>query len=264
MKIKNILICGLVLLGMVGCDDFESVNTNPDSTNKVTSAMLATELLRDITTYKNGNGKDFIRDELLAKYLSWTEANDIDLAFNLLGGANYDALRDLRNASKMIDFATNDELKNSYTALSHFVRVFFFFNLTMQVGDIPYSEALRAEDEEVYFPKYDSQKDVFLGLLNELDEADRLFSAGTNFEGDYIYGGDVTKWRKAVNVMQLKLLLNLYKKVDDPDLKVRERINEIINNRPVFESSADNFQVVYSNKAGQKYPYFKEINSFVV
>ena len=47
--------------------------------------------------------------------------------------------------------------------------------------------------------------------------------------------------------MQLKLLLNLYKKVDDPDLKVRERINEIINNRPVFESSADNFQVVYSN-----------------
>ena len=73
----------------------------------------------------------------------------------------------------------------------------------------------------------------------------------------------MTKWRKAVNVMQLKLLLNLYKKVDDPDLKVRERINEIINNRPVFESSADNFQVVYSNKAGQKYPYFKEINSFV-
>ena len=71
------------------------------------------------------------------------------------------------------------------------------------MGDIPYSEALRAEDEEVYFPKYDSQKDVFLGLLNELDEADRLFSAGTNFEGDYIYGGDVTKWRKAVNVMQL-------------------------------------------------------------
>ena len=70
---------------------------------------------------------------MLAKYLSWTEANDIDLAFNLLGGANYDALRDLRNASKMIDFATNDELKNSYTALSHFVRVFFFFNLTMQV-----------------------------------------------------------------------------------------------------------------------------------
>lgn len=59
MKIKNILICGLVLLGMVGCGDFESVNTNPDSTNKVTSAMLATELLRDITTYKKWEWKGF-------------------------------------------------------------------------------------------------------------------------------------------------------------------------------------------------------------
>ena len=155
MKIKNILICGLVLLGMIGCDDFESVNTNPDSTNKVTSAMLATELLRDITTYKNGNGKDFIRDELLAKYLSWTEANDIDLAFNLLGGANYDALRDLRNASKMIDFATNDELKNSYTALSHFVRVFFFFNLTMQVGDIPNFPTRRHLHQKMEFFRVD-------------------------------------------------------------------------------------------------------------
>ena len=72
MKIKNILICGLVLLGVMGCDDFESVNTNPNSTNTVTSAMLATELLRDITTYKNGDGKYFIREELVAKYFAWT------------------------------------------------------------------------------------------------------------------------------------------------------------------------------------------------
>ncbi len=80
-------------------------------------------------------------------------------------GANYDALRDLRNASKMIDFATNDELKNSILHCC-LISYGFFFNLTMQVGDIPYSEALRAEDEEVYFPKYDSQKkDVFLGLF---------------------------------------------------------------------------------------------------
>ncbi len=33
------------------------------------------------------------------------------------------------------------------------------------------------------------KKMFFSGYLNELDEADRLFSAGTNFEGDYIYGG---------------------------------------------------------------------------
>ena len=41
---------------------------------------------------------------------------------------------------------------------------------------------------------------------------------------------------------EFKLLICI-KKVDDPDLKVQERITEIINNRPVFESSADNFKL---------------------
>ncbi len=262
MRLRYILLGGLSLLSIMACDDFESVNTDPNASTQVTSAMLATQLLRDITTYNNGTSKDFIRDDLLGKYLSWTEAQDIDLAFNLLGRTSYGTLSDLRNVSKMIDFAATDELKDSYTAFGHFVRVFFFFDLTMRVGDIPYSEALKGEDESIYFPKYDSQKDVLLGLLNELDEADRLFAQGANFEGDYIYGGDVSKWRKAVNVLQLKILLNLHRKLDDPDLNVKARVNELLSGRPLFESNADNFQIIYSNKAGQKYPFNEEINSF--
>ena len=262
MKINNIILGGLSLLLMVGCDDFETVNTNPDASTTVTSAMLATGLLRNISTMNSGNDKNFIRDELLAKSLSWTEAQDIDLAFNLLGRGSFSPMSNLRNCEKMIEFAATDELKNSYTAFSHFVRVYTFFDLTLRMGDIPYSEALKGESEEIYFPAYDSQRAVFLGMLKELDEADRLFAAGATFEGDYIYNGDVTKWRKAVNVLQLKLLLNLYQKVDDAELNVKGRIQDILANRPIFESEADNFQIIFSNKAGQKYPFFKEINSF--
>ena len=262
MNINNIILGGLSLLLLVGCDDFETVNTNPNASTTVTSAMLATGLLRNISTMNSGNDKNFIRDELLAKSLSWTEAQDIDLAFNLLGRGSFSTMSDLRNCEKMIEFAATDELKNSYTAFSHFVRVYTFFDLTLRMGDIPYSEALKGESEEIYFPAYDSQRAVFLGMLNELDEADRLFAAGAKFEGDYIYNGDVTKWRKAVNVLQLKLLLNLYRKIDDAELNVKGRIQDILSNRPIFESEADNFQIVFSNKAGQKYPFFKEINSF--
>lgn len=262
MKNRNILISIFFMFLFVCCNDFEEVNTNPDTTTKVTSAMLATNLLRDIATDNNGDGKGFIREDLLGKYLSWTEAQDIDIAFNLLGRTSFASLSNLRNASKMVEYAQSEKLKNSYAAFAHFVRVFVFFDMTMRVGDIPYSEALKGENEKNYFPKYDTQKDVFIGLLEELDEADYLFSVGDNFEGDYIYGGDVTKWRKAVNSLQLKILLNLYRKVDDVDLNVKERINEIVENRPLFESNDDNFQIVYSNSAGQKYPFFKEINSF--
>lgn len=246
-----------------GCDDFESVNTNPNATTEVTSAMLATGLLRNLTTYNNGTAKGSIREDLLGKYLSWTEPMDIDPAFNLLGRASYSSISNLRNASKMIGFAKTEGQVNSYTALAHFFRVYFFFDMTMRLGDIPYSEALQGEDGEIYFPKYDSQKDVFLGLLKELDEADRLFSIGETFDGDYIYSGNVAKWRKAVNVLQLKVLLNLYRRVDDTDLNIKSRIKEIVNNRPIFESIDDNFQVVYSNKGGQYYPLYKEISEYV-
>lgn len=85
MKNRNILISIFFMFLFVCCNDFEEVNTNPDTTTKVTSAMLATNLLRDIATDNNGDGKGFIREDLLGKYLSWTEAQDIDIAFNLLG-----------------------------------------------------------------------------------------------------------------------------------------------------------------------------------
>lgn len=250
------------LLMFAGCDDFESVNTDPDATTEVTSAMLATGLIRNLTTHNNGTSKGSIREDLLGKYLSWTEPMDIDYAFNLLGRASYSSISNLRNASKMIGFAQTEGLSNSYTALAHFIRVYFFFDTTMRLGDIPYSEALQGEDGEIYFPKYDSQREIFIGLLKELDEADRLFSIGEDFDGDYMYGGSVAKWRKAVNVLQLKILLNLYKKTDDADLNVKARIKELVNNRPLFESNADNFQVVYSNKGGQYYPLYTEISDY--
>jgi len=253
MKNSVYLILSCIITGLSGCSDFEEVNTNPDSTTKVTSAMIATNLLYDIITTDNGGGKNMMRDEFLGKYISWTEPQDIDLAFNFVGNASYGTLANIRNVPKMIENAPTEGTKTSYTALGHFIRVYKFFNVTMRVGDIPYSEAIKGE-EEIYFPKYDTQKEVFLGMLNELDEADKLFASGESFEGDIIYGGNVSKWRKAVNVLQLKLLINLYTKEGDSDLRLRERFQNVLS-RPLFESNSDNLQIVYSSKAGQKYPY---------
>ena len=63
MKNRNILISIFFMFLFVCCNDFEEVNTNPDTTTKVTSAMLATNLLRDIATDNNGDGKGFIRED---------------------------------------------------------------------------------------------------------------------------------------------------------------------------------------------------------
>ena len=256
-KIFTLFVAALFV--MVGCSKFDEINTNPDAPTKVTSGMLATKLILNIS--KQSSSKWFLMNHVTNKYIAWAEFVT-DQQYNRFGRSDFESIEVLVNADKMVEVAPTEELKKSYKALAHFVRAYKFFNQTIEVGDIPYSQALKGELEGIYNPEYDTQKEVFVGILNELDEANRLFAEGENFEGDPIYGGDVAQWRKLVNSFELKVLINLYKKTSDTDLKVSQRFTEIVNNRPIFESNADNWQLVHSDASGQKYPFYKEGNNY--
>ncbi len=84
--------------------------------------------------------------------------------------------------------------------------------MTLDMGDIPYSEAGKAE-EGITQPKYDKQADVFVAILKDLQAAEVFFAEGKNFGGDFMYGGNAVKWRKLSNAMQLKVLQTISKKI---------------------------------------------------
>jgi hypothetical protein len=263
--VKTAVVCASFLL-VFGCADLEEINTNPDGITAVTPNMLATELLLDITKSDIGSTKGFTNNFLRDKYLLWTEFPQ-EQQYNGIGRTSFGKISRLRNARKMMEGA--EELAdagkaNSYKALGHFMKAYNFFWMTMEVGDIPYSEALQGEVEGIFNPKYDTQKAVFLGILQELEMADQLFANGAQFDGDFIFGGDTYKWRKMVNSFALKVLINLYKKTNDADLNVVQRFNTIVNSKPIFESNADNFSLVYLNGEGQQYPFYKQGNQSVI
>ena len=54
-------------------------------------------------------------------------------------------------------------------ASSRVLRAFIFLNATDRWGDIPYSEALKGEEELT--PKFDQQQDVYNDIFKELTEA---------------------------------------------------------------------------------------------
>ena len=97
------------------------------------------------------------------------------------------------------------------------------------MGDIPYSEALQVN--EFRYPKYDEQKEVFKGILDDLEQADSHFAKATEgISGDPFYNGDPAKWRKATNVLRLKVLMALQKRADDtPELQIKEKFAQIVN-----------------------------------
>lgn len=67
----------------------------------------------------------------------------------------------------MMELASEED-KDAYSGLFYFMKGWNFWRCTMSMGDIPYSQAL--DIEEYRYPVYDSQKDVFIGVLSDLEK----------------------------------------------------------------------------------------------
>ena len=241
-----------MILG-TGCSKFDKINTNPNRTTQVSSAMLATNMILSVTRGTISSTKSFMQPYLLGKYLTWGEGQE-NFQYNKLGRTDFGRYTLLRNIPPMIAAATDENQRRSYRALGFFMRAWQFFWTTMQVGDVPYSEAIKGESDNIIQPRYDSQKAVFQGIINELDSANALFAQGADFAGDPIYNGKADNWRRLANSFQLHVLINLYKKTGDADLKVIERFKDVAS-RPLMRSYQDNFALTYNATAGQNYPW---------
>lgn len=252
--LKYMLVLPALVILIPGCKKFDDINSNPDKTGEVSSSILATGMILNMTRTDISTQKSFMQPYLLGKYLTWGEGQE-SFQYNKLTRADFGRLTQLRNISPMEKYATSDALRKSYQALGHFIRAWQFFQASMQVGDLPYKESVKAETENVLQPKYDSQKVVFQGILDELDLANQLFSEGATFEGDPIYAGKTDNWRRLTNSFELYVLINLFKKTGDNDLKVIERFKDILANRPLMRDYKDNFALAYNNIAGQNYPW---------
>jgi hypothetical protein len=238
---------------LASCSKFEEYNSDPDQTINITAEMLATDLILSTIKYPSV-GKDFLYKDMFAKYISYMEGAS-DYQYNKIDRTTFSSLIKLTNVEKMASLSEGTVYEQSYLALGKFIRAYTFYNLTMRVGDIPYTEALQGESN-LYNPTYDEQKVVFAGILNELEEAAELFGQGRNFPGDPIYDGDVQKWQKATNNLMLKILTHLWKKTTDAEFKLAERFNRLVTSGPLMTSNADNFQLVYSEVEIENYPFY--------
>lgn len=264
MKSKIAMIALAAGIGLSSCTKkFDDINTNPDKASSASSEWLATNILTSVTSKNISQASSFCQPFLLGKYLAWTEFPN-EYQYNRLLRVDFGRLLILRDIAPMIENATTEELKNTYDGFGHFIRAYEFFQTTMQVGDIPYTEAVQGASGLIK-AKYDTQKEVFLGILKELDQADELLAKGVQFSGDFIYQGDVDKWRRLANSFQLYVLINLYKKTADADLDVINKFKAVAA-RPLMRDVNDNFAVTYTASAGYCYPWSStpaQLNSFL-
>ena len=248
MKLKySLLIMPLIgCLLLSGCKKgFEDLSKNPNKPTSVPPSLILTGILNDI--YQPPYSSNERWNQYYIINYDYYGNNRYDFG----SGTNYNST--LRNVGKMEEEARNAGLPavNVYSALAKFFRAYLFTRMSLQMGDIPMTEALQASAELT--PVYDPQKKVFQQAFLWLDSANTDLSAfvskkDNSLQGDIYFGNDIAKWQKAVNTYRLRLLINLSRKADDADLNVKQQFAAITGNKskyPIMESMSDNLQYTY-------------------
>lgn len=263
MKYANYIsgmLIAILLFPFTSCTgNFDDLNTDPDAATKATSTLLATGAIMGIV--KQPTAKSFVQNQFYSKYLGWAEGFE-DAQYNGFGRENFDGYTRLKDYQLMGDLA-NPQDSAAYRGLGLFLKAFLLFNYTLSVGDIPYKDILQGANGQ-FTPKYDTQKDVFIYLLKDLDRAYELMSGATDFTGDPVLGGKHAKWAKIITALELRVLINLSGKVDDSDLNVRQKFAQVVARGDLMESNDDNLQLVFSSKEGQMYPFNHAQNKFTL
>ncbi|MFC3415242.1 SusD/RagB family nutrient-binding outer membrane lipoprotein [Algoriphagus hitonicola] len=144
----------------------------------------------------------------------------------------------VRLLTHVITRTDGDPAQANLNAAATVLRVFDLHRMTDIYGDIPYFQAGRGlEGEENWFPAYDSQEEIYTAMIADLRAARDRFSESANSLGaqDFLYGGDISKWRKFTNA----LLMRIAMRMSNVDPTTAQQVFTEANSSGAFTSNED-------------------------
>src|SRR5690606_12412317 len=245
---KNIVVLILIIC-LASCQNLEEMNINPNLPTETHPQLLLTKVEWDVFREYRGTSPLYA-----LKMLVQTDGENANQYYKWARGS-FGPYAVMRDVSKMMEEAERID-DPTYVALGKFFRAYYFYNLTLTFGDIPYSAALKGESDGDYIPTYDTQEAVFKGILQELEEANAILAAQNKIIiGDIIYDGDILSWRKLINAFRLKVYITLSGKQGSGDIDISQFRN-IYENEPLMENVADDASLVFLDQQGNRYPDF--------
>ena len=242
----------LILVLITSCDnDFEEINRNPNQPEEVNPELLLPNIIRSPVSEMVSSG--FSPGNIVVQYSAEIRNPNVDRyqwgSFSGIWNTMYNTLRDINNLGIIAD---ERELPQ-YKGISLVMKSWVFSILTDAYGDIPYFNALRGKSDGIYEPEYDPQQQIYQGLLADLEEANTLLAnVDRTVNGDILYNGDISKWRKLANSLRLRILTRQSNKIDPS-----AAMQEIVNNPsqfPVFESNDDQAVLTYLDQFPNLFP----------
>lgn len=220
MKTLKYTVLVLVIAFLGACENgFDELNTNKVSPLQIDPAYQLNTVTLNLNPGGFAGGSQLIYDLGIVQQI--ISPNTGVLTGANLNQDNRNATQTLwqayyrncvRNAVDVINRTKDDPDRANLYHMARILNSYVFMVLTDAYGDIPYTEAGKGYIDVNFFPAYDSQADIYAGIISELTQA----SAGLNASGrietaDVLYAGDVEKWRKFGNSLLLRAGMRLSK-----------------------------------------------------
>lgn len=254
MKINKIIlpaICALTLFGACTAD-YEKYNRNPLAIDEkeaardgydIASAMRAMMFSVISTDVNRCHQTDILLGGAYGRYSSESKANSWPSKFSTFDAPDgwsgvmfNEVIPYLYPSYWNLLAVTKDSVALS---IGDVLKVLAMHRVTDTYGPIPYSKI--GLDGAVQAP-YDSQRDVYMKMFDELDGAIRALTArqteSISPNADIIYYGDLTKWIRLANSLKLRLAMRI---VNVEPAIAREKAEQAVNHPVgVMASNADN------------------------
>ncbi len=256
----GLALAAVVAIGATGCgsDDLTGLNRNPNSPVEATPDYLLANAIEASVSRVFGSGLHMDVTALwvqhFAEHRFSTEDRYTISDAAISGHWSSFYAGPLQDFQETIELAVDDERPNAM-AQGLIMRTWTYQVVTDLWGDVGYSEALAGrEPGSGNTPVFDPQQQVYTGLLADLRTAhDAIVPGGREVtSGDIIYGGDIERWKRFANSLQLRLLMRLSGVAEET---ARARFQEALA-AGVFTSNADNAVLQYIEGGNNVNPIF--------
>lgn len=254
MKINYIylLIAGTLLLSAAGCKKtLDESNINPNSSESAQPDYLLTAAIKATSDTYWGTTNNMNSSLLFVQHWAKIQYTDPDryifanTDFQELWSVGYSkSIVNLNQIIKLADAQANP----NYKGVALVLRSWVFTLLTDAYGDVPYSQA--GNIDQYLLPKYDKQRDVYIGVLADLATAQAALNpSGKAIAGDIIYTNSIALWKKFANSLRLRIALRIADR--EPEL-ARQVIAAIqTEGGGYISANLENAQLAYKTSPNQ-------------
>lgn len=248
----NLIIALSLAVAATSCKkDLAELNVSPNATSDPQPDYLLTASQKISSDLYWGADNNFNSSLLIIQHwakIQYTEPDRYifsNSSFTSLWNTGY--AQSITNLNTIIQLP--DEKANAnYKGVALVLRSWVFSLLTDAYGSVPYKQVGKIQQTKT--PVYDTQKDVYYALLDDLKSAiTTLNTSGPSISGDIIYGGKIDRWKKFANALRLRIALRISDKESD---KAKQTITEVLaDNSGLISSNAEAAQFAYTTSPQQ-------------